>query len=88
MAGVGVSLAEATYATTTATITSGMTARPSEALARVCRAAWRLEQARAGMGVGTGLSLRRGSADLYSGRRVAGQEGLVCHHEHGVKFWK
>jgi hypothetical protein len=45
VAGVGVSLAEATYATTTATITSGMTARPSEALARVCRAAWRLEQA-------------------------------------------
>jgi hypothetical protein len=39
VAGVGVSLAEATYATKTATITSGMTARPSEALARVCRAA-------------------------------------------------
>jgi hypothetical protein len=30
VAGVGVNLAEAMYATTTATITSGMTARPSD----------------------------------------------------------
>jgi hypothetical protein len=32
------------------------------------------------LGVGTALSPRRGSADPYSGRRVAGQEGPVCHH--------
>ena len=43
---------------------------------------------RAGTGVGTGLSPRRGSAGPYSGRRVAGQDGPVCHHEHAVKFWK
>jgi hypothetical protein len=42
----------------------------------------------AGTGVGTGLSPRRGSADPYSGRRVAGQGDLVCHHEHAAKFWK
>jgi hypothetical protein len=42
----------------------------------------------AGTGVGTGLSPRRGSADPYSGRRVDGQEGLVCRHEHAAKFRK
>ena len=33
-------------------------------------------------------ALAGGSADPYSGRRVAGQEGLVCRHEHAAKFWK
>jgi len=56
--------------------------------ARVCRAAWRLEQAGRERAWATGLSPRRGSADPYSGRRAAGQEGPVCRHEHAVKFRK
>ena len=43
---------------------------------------------RAGTGAGTGPSPRRGSAGPYSGRRVAGQDGPVCRHEHAAKFWK
>jgi len=41
-----------------------------------------------GNGRGHCLSPRRGSADPSSGRRVAGQDGPVCRHEHAVKFRK
>jgi hypothetical protein len=48
--------------------------RERRVLARVCRAAWRLEQARAGTGVGAGLGPRRGDLDRqagHGGRAVA-----------------
>jgi hypothetical protein len=44
-----------------------------------------------GRGASTGLGRRpqrRRGADPYSGRRVAGQEGPVCRHEHAAKFRK
>ena len=43
---------------------------------------------RAGTAVGTGLSPSPRERDPYSGRRVAGQDGPVCHHEHAPKFRK
>jgi hypothetical protein len=51
--------------------------RERRVLARVCQAAWRLEQAgrERAWALASALAEER---DPYSGRRVAGQDGPVC----------
>ncbi len=57
-------------------------------LARVCRAASRLEQAGRERARALASALAEGVPIRTLARRVVGQEGPVCHHEHAAEFWK
>jgi hypothetical protein len=61
--------------------------RERRVLARVCRAAWRLDQAGRERAWALASALAEG-APIRTPAGVAGQEGPVCRHEHAVKFWK
>ncbi len=61
--------------------------RERRVLARVCRAAWRLEQAGRERAWALASALAEG-VPIRTGRRVAGQDGPVCRHEHAAKFRK
>ena len=57
-------------------------------LTRVCRGAWRLEQAGRERAWALASALAEGVPIRTLARRVAGQESLVCRHEHAAKFRK